>query len=278
MKTKRFHSSLMPVAACLAAVIPALGQQQVVPPPAIPVTAPVVTLNNSPGDQTDPHVSGDLASYTDGADSTLHYYRFSTGLDTAIPVGAPGGIDALSGISGSRICFTRIESAGDQIAIFDTGTSSLTEVDPHQGVSRVGCAIGGNTLVYLDQSTNAAGDVYVYDLAANPPVAPQLLNGDTFPQQNPNVSEDGNVIVWEHCPAANNCDIMQAVRTGGVWAVSTTANSPDNESNPDSDDNWVTYDVNHGGVTGSDICWRPVAGGSETCLALPGHQINPSIK
>jgi hypothetical protein len=78
MKTKRFLSLLMPTAVCLAVVIPALGQQQVTPPPAIPVTTPVVIINNSSGDQTDPHVSGDLASYTDFADTTVHYYRFST--------------------------------------------------------------------------------------------------------------------------------------------------------------------------------------------------------
>jgi hypothetical protein len=56
MKTKRFSSVLMPAAACLAAVIPALGQQQVVPPAPILVTAPVVTINNSPGAQDDPRV------------------------------------------------------------------------------------------------------------------------------------------------------------------------------------------------------------------------------
>src|SRR5437762_14086148 len=77
-------------------VAPAAAQQQVVPPSPIILSTPIVTINNSPGDQTLPHVSNDLAAYTDVADARIHYYRFSTGVDSVIPAGTAVGPDTLS--------------------------------------------------------------------------------------------------------------------------------------------------------------------------------------
>src|ERR1700751_50882 len=120
---------ILEVAACLV-MIPALvtGQQQVVPPPPIIVSKPVVTINDGPGDQTQPHVSKDRAPYTDVADGSIHYYKFSTGIDTAIPF-RQSQSDTLSDINGNRVSFTRQTISGDfQIAVFDVQSSSLTEI------------------------------------------------------------------------------------------------------------------------------------------------------
>jgi hypothetical protein len=78
-----------------------------------PVTTQVV--NNGPGNQTDPHVSGDVVSYTSevgGTTSTeIRHHNLATSTDAAIP-GAPFGFgflgDFLSEVSGSRIVFTRV--------------------------------------------------------------------------------------------------------------------------------------------------------------------------
>lgn len=51
-----------------ATVGPAAAQQQVTPPSPIIVNTPIVTINNSAGDQTQPRISKDLAVYTDVAD------------------------------------------------------------------------------------------------------------------------------------------------------------------------------------------------------------------
>lgn len=125
----RFHVLLMTFVTWVLAALPVAGQQQVVPPAPILVTAPPVTINNSDGDQTDPHISNDLMCYTDIAGSTIRYYRFSTGVDAAVPSG-PGVIPILCDISGDRIAFSRVEADRNAIFVFNTQTSLLTEIDP----------------------------------------------------------------------------------------------------------------------------------------------------
>jgi len=61
----------------------AAAQQQVVAPAPIVVNTPILTINNSPGDQTDPHVSGDLVSYSDIAGATIRYDSFNAPSITA---------------------------------------------------------------------------------------------------------------------------------------------------------------------------------------------------
>lgn len=115
-----FNFKVVLVASLLAsATASSIAQQQVTPPAPIQVTSPIVTINNSSGDQTFPHVDGDLAAYTDVADNSIRYYTFSTGVDAAIPLGISLG-DTLSNVHGNRICFTRETPTADfEQAIFD---------------------------------------------------------------------------------------------------------------------------------------------------------------
>src|SRR5688572_8754365 len=62
-----------------------------------------------PGDQYDPHVDGDIASYTSGDE--IRYYDFVTGDDLAVPK-LPDVIDRLSGVSNGRIVYSRDEVDG----------------------------------------------------------------------------------------------------------------------------------------------------------------------
>jgi hypothetical protein len=84
-------------------------------------------------------------------------------------------------------------------------------------------------------------------------------------------------VVWEKCLASNlaNCDVYQAVKSADSWVVNPTASSPENEGNPDTNGSLVVYDATRGGET--DIFWRPVGGGDEVRLEMPGRQRNPSI-
>jgi hypothetical protein len=253
------------------------AQQQIVPSAPVPLSSPVMTINNDPGDQTLPHVNADLTAYTDVADNRIHFYRFSTGVDAPIPAGDSVS-DTLSDVSGNRICFTREEPSGDfQVAVFDAGTSLVTEIDPQPGALRLGCAIGGDTLVYVDFGTGSGtGDIFVYDLAN--PSAPQALSLDLNQEQNPNVSPDGNTVVWENCPAPSNCDVMKATRSGGVWTVSTVVDTLVNEENPDSDGSWIVYDAHVGDVPNAQqIFFSPAAGGPATQLVLGEYALNPSV-
>jgi hypothetical protein len=272
----RLNAFWIVIATWVVTTIPAGAQQQIVPPAPILVTAPAVTINNSLGDQTDPHVSNDLMSYTSTVTSEIRYFRFSTGASGTVPRG--GILDILSDVSGDRIVFSRIASDRNAIFVFDTRTSTLTEIDPRAGSNRLGAAIGGNTVALINLSSGS-GDVYAYDLAANPPLPPQLVSGSPLVEQNPNVAPDGNTIVWEQCPTSTvDCDVFKAVRTGGTWKASPVANTPDPEANPDTDGTWIVYDANRAGnPTGRDIYFQSVAGGPEIRLALPGDQRNPSI-
>jgi hypothetical protein len=278
MKINRLPAASLALSALIGLTsLPAAAQTTVLTPQiGRPLTVTPIIINNSSGDQTDPHVDGDLAAYTDSATSQIRYYRFSTSVDAAIPPGATI-VDILPGVSGNLVAFTRIEADRNAIVVFDTVANTTTEIDPHPGTNRVGSAIGGNTVAFIDMSTGD-GDLYSYDLATN---TLQLVSSDPATEQNPNVAPDGNTIVWESCPTSIiSCDIKKAVRlgSGSPFVVSTVVNSPDPEDNPDTDGTTIVYDGNlTGNATGQDIYFVPVAGGPTTQLAIAGNQQNPSI-
>jgi len=133
-----------------------------------------VTINNGDGDQTLPHVSGNLAAYTDVADGHIHYYDFLSGIDGFVPGVSLG--DTLSDVSGSRVAFTRQTPTNDfEVAVFDVSAGTVSLIDPHPGDLRLGAALGGNTLVYVDFGTGTgSGDLFAVAL---PDGAPVLVSG-----------------------------------------------------------------------------------------------------
>jgi hypothetical protein len=174
----------------------------------------------------------------------------------------------------SKIAFTRITADRSAVMVFDAATGAAPiEIDQSVGSNRLGSAIGGNTVAYVDFGLQPSGELVVHDLAAGTSV--RLTNDVAF-DQNPSVSPDGNTVVWEHCATSlTNCDIWQAVKTGAVWTVGIVAATASSENNPDTNGTLVVYDSDRG--TGSDIFWRPVAGGAEVRLQLPSLDLNPSI-
>jgi hypothetical protein len=128
----------------------------------------LVAINTSAGDQTDPHVSGDLASYTDseGSTSTIHYFNFLTSTDSTVTQPDPGEFDSLSDVSPGRIVFSRQRADGTIAVIaFDAGSGVQTDLDPQAGSSRFGAVIGGDTVAYQELNVGN-GDVFAYDLTA----------------------------------------------------------------------------------------------------------------
>jgi Tol biopolymer transport system component len=244
------------------AVVPVTG--------ATPTLTPV-TINSGPGDQTDPHVSGDWAAYTDNV--AIRYYNFSTGVDAQIPLAASSR-DLLSDVSGSKIVFSHITASGTAVMVFDAATPAVApvEIDAAPGTTRFGSAIGGNTVAYIDFGLQSNGELVIHDLATN---ASTRITTDTAADGNPSVSPDGNVVTWEHCVSLSNCDVWEAVKSGASWTVSAVANSTSPEGNPDSNGTLVAYDAQRG--ADSDLFWRAVTGGAETQLQMPGFQFNPSI-
>jgi Tol biopolymer transport system component len=268
--------------AATAALVRGQSGTTVVLTPGAPtlVTSPRVTVNNGPGDQVDPHVSGDLACYTaDGSPSSVRYFRFPTGPDTAIA--GPTVFDLLCDVSGNRIAFTRVTHDRDAIMVFDTATSMLTEVDPRVGSQRLSNAIGGNTVAFIDFGTGVGtGDLFAHDLSSpGPGFGTVQLSAGAGWAQNPGVAPSGNVVVWEQCGSLLNCDVMASVFKPAVnaWSGFTVATAP--AGNPDTDDTWIAYDANRAGnASGKDIYFKRVVGdGIERQLAIAGDQNNPGI-
>lgn len=250
--------------------------QSVVPVNGAPSALTAVTVNNGAGDQYDPHISGDWASYT--SDLSIRYYNFASNTDAAIPLG-PSARDLLSGISGSKIVFSRVAPGKTAIMVFDAATPLVPpiEIDPADGVTRIGSAIGGNTVAYVDFTLEGHGELIIHDLVTLTSVR---ITNDVEYDANPLVSFDGTVVTWEHCAtSSSNCDIWQAVRAGAVWNVGVTTGSADPEANPDTNGTLVVYDSTRIANSGNtDIYWRPLAGGAEAQLQMTGFEANPSIE
>jgi hypothetical protein len=249
-----------------SAVVPVMYPPQILDP---------IAINVDPGSQTEAHVSGDWAAYSAG-DTTIRYYNFASGVDLAIAGG--GSHDLLSDVSGSRIVFSRIfTGARIGVMVFDAASGApAVELDAHDGTTRLGSAIGANTVAYIDLGLEPlnGGELVIRDLVT---ALPTRITFDTSYDQNPSVSADGRVVVWEKCPASSPsvCDIYQAVKTVDSWIIGPTTLSPDPEGNPDSSGTLVVYDSTRAG--NSDIFWRPVGGGAEVQLEMPGAERNPSI-
>ncbi len=255
----------------MTVVVPAVALA-VVPVTGAPPTLTPVTINAGPGDQYDPHVSGDYSAYT--SDLSIRYYRFSTAADAAIPMGSSAR-DLLSDISGSKVVFSRvIPAVKTAVMVFDINTAAAPiELDPAPGTTRIGSAIGGNTVAYIDFGLHGNGELVIHDLAGS--TSARITNDAAF-DGNPSVSPDGSVVTWEHCATStSNCDIWKAVKTGAAWTVGTSSDSANPEANPDTNGTLVVYDSVRAG--NSDLFWRPVAGGAEVQLQLPSVEANPSI-
>ena len=270
---------------CMVLMVPAplLAQatQIVTPVPGGAITVTPIPINISAGDQFDPHVDGDLVSYSEiTATQQVRYYQFSTGADTAISnVLADGTVvsDLLSDVQGGRIVFTRIGPYSNAIMMFNPATMTAPqEINPVAGSNRIGVAIGGPSLAYVDLGLARGGEIMHVDLGTN---AVTRLTDDSLADQSVAVSPDGNVIVWEHCTTSlSNCNINQAVLSAGAWAVTPVTSSTFAQESPDTNGSLVVYDSNRGAASdGYDLFYKPVAGGAETRLQLPGDQVHASI-
>ena len=164
-------------------------------------------INVSQGDQTNPHVACNIATYTDDdfqGNSVIKYFDFATNTEHVIP---GNGLDRLSETDGRRIAFTRLEADGDHIVIYDIPSQTTTVIPGNGNTDPV---IGGNLVAFVHGifSPVSIGEISVFD--QNTGNVTQLTN-DTLPARSPSVSPDGNVVVWEKCQAnGTGCDIYSA--------------------------------------------------------------------
>ena len=267
--------------------------QVIVPVPGGPLTVNVAVVNDGPGGQTDPHVSGDWVSYTDNSASGIRFQNLDLGTASDRPIPTPGGFsDSLSDISSGKIVFMRATGASQSIYLAQIdpfgNPSAAVEVSPlvdPANALRRRSVIGGDTIAYEDRtydpSSSPLSEVSVSNVSEPAALAYRLTN-DTLNDLWPAVSPDGNAVVWVKCAGAYICDVWRVERIGGTWGapeqVTATAN---NESLPDTNGPVTAYDWGRDGFGwNGNIRWsvKDSSGAYvESELDLPGEQRNSNI-
>ncbi|MET0405671.1 MAG: hypothetical protein ABW123_24845 [Cystobacter sp.] len=240
-------------------------------------------VNNNPGDQTDPRVSGSWVVYTNQPSrnvSEIRYHSLATGEDRAIPTG--GAFDSFADIQGSQVVFTRT-LATNRVYRFDLNTrGAAEEIAPRPNVDRRSVSVGADLIAWQEQSTVAGAppaEISVYEQGTD---TLTRLTTDTSVDRTPSVSEDGQVVTWSKCATSvDGCDIWAARRFPEGFRVRQLSGSEGEETQPETNGQWVVY-VSRWFANGeweSDISWAPVDEGSGPSyrLALPGTDTNPSI-
>ena len=241
----------------------------------------LIIVNNGPGDQTDPHVSGNLAIYTNAINgiSTIHYFDLVTGIDATVPNPGDGTVyDFLADIRGTTIVFTRVTTSGASIYSFDTATPGTppAPVAPTAPSPRSQPTIGDQTIVW--QQGNYPADIVAYDRTSGATTTLTNSSAGVFDNQSPAVSPDGTVIVWQSCNGF--CTIWRTTPSNGTWnpqrIVSQVGGT---QSHPDSDGTTIVYSAQYqlNGVTAGRVIWQPVGGGTEQVLNFQGEGISPGV-
>jgi hypothetical protein len=245
-------------------------------------------VNDGPGNQTDPHVSGDRVSYTSEVGATtsteIRRHNLTTGADAAIP-GAPGGFsfsgDSLSDVSGSTVVFTRVSTEESAIYAYDADSAAPpNELAPDASPSsRRAPAIGGQTVAWQDFSFTGnplEPEAVAHDLTTG---VSTRLTDDHLLELDITVSPDGNVVVFSQCSTSgSSCQLLKATRQGAGWTTVAMTLSGETQNagfTPDTNGALITYSATRAGET--DIFYQPVAGGTEQQLALVGVETNPNV-
>ncbi|WP_257455568.1 TolB-like translocation protein [Archangium lipolyticum] len=262
----------------LVCLLPALALGQTV---GAPIHGKSLVINNGPGDQTDPHVSGPVVSYTQRlsiSSSEIHYHDVLTGTDRVIP--NEGGFDSSSEVSGDTVVFTRTTS-GNRVYRFNVRKGGMAEeLAPRTGADRRAVAIGNQTVAWQELGYTAGSkpaELFAFRLDSQ---ALTLLTDDLLLDKTPAVSADGSTVVWAKCATSTDgCDIWSARTVEGGYEVAQLTGTEGEDSAPDTNGEVAVYvtarTVN--GVLESDIAWQPVGGGLARYLPLPGADANPSI-
>lgn len=228
-----------------------------------------VDINTGPGDQYDPHVSGDLVSYTSG--TTIRFYSFLTGVDAEIRP-ASGLEDLLSDVNGDLIAFSRVDPATFEsfLHVYSVSDDRLGGVALGlPGDRQLSPSIGGGTVAFMELVTT---DVFATRFGATT----TRLSNDTAPDYFPAVAPSGDLIVWTKCPSSVvSCSLQQAAWDGSSWRISGPASSAVPGPYASTDGAIVAYEATLSGER--HIYWQPVGGGPEERIDLPGLQSNAMV-
>jgi hypothetical protein len=245
------------------------------------VTSPVVTIANMQSyGYAQPRVSGDVACYTDYT-SVVHWYRFST--NTGAPVESTPYRDFECGVDGNHIAFISAAPL-PFLGVLDVSTSVITKIGPQLNPGPRQAAIGGSTVAYVEFASDfLTSRIRVADLTS--PAVASVLSDAALPEGSPNVSPNGNVVVWERADrllGVQTSYVMKAVRdpVTGTWGLPqlvTSYASFGEQPQPDTDDSYIVWRAPSGVGGEKDIFVQAVSGGLVMQIAIPGYESDPRI-
>jgi hypothetical protein len=117
-------------------------------------------------------------------------------------------------------------------------------------------------------------EIFAYDLSIGSSVQ---LTDDTFFDSDPDVSQDGSLIVWSKCESyGRGCYIWQATSSNGGWSFAQLA-SEGERNYPNVDDRFIVYQGTDASTGEVDIYWRERGSVEEHRIALPDRQRNAAL-
>jgi hypothetical protein len=271
MRSISHNLSIRVIAIALAAVAVATTVVLAITPvPSGNVTGAPILIDSSPGNQSDPHVSGDIAAYTDQSDGVIRYYDFLTMAPGSI-LTPMGSTDQLSDVNGNHVAFARKTGPNRALMVFDVTTWNTVQIGPDDS-GAFSTALGNDTVAFVSENDIKVGRI------SDPGAALANLSASAAFDLSPAVSPDGHAVVWQEC-TGSNCSILKAMFNGTSWSSAVVvANAPAVNASPDTDGVSIVYDSDRAGsVDGSDICIQALSGGSDMQLSIAGAQRNPSI-
>ena len=247
-------------------------------------TGTLITINTGPGNQTNPHISGDWVVYTDDVSgaSTIHYHNLATNADGLIPTGS-NAIDVLSAIFGTTVVYTHVTATAEAIDLFDLSQLNAPPVElaPLANSVRQKPAIGNRTVAWEDfTSTPQNAQIVVYNLDTQQVTA---LTNDTAQNTNPSVSPDGSTVVWTKCTTSSppsGCSVWVATldTASGQWTSRQLNTDTLNQELPATNGQVVVYDAFTGSdATNAQVYWQSLSGGSPQPIAFAGNGRNAHI-
>jgi hypothetical protein len=240
------------------------------------LTGTFSVVNNGVGDQTNPHVSGNIATYTSetGGVDEIRYFDFFTSTDQVVPTS--GFAAYLSDVDQGRIVYTQVSLVGSEIGVFSTVDSTPFIIPGH--TQAVNPSIGSTLVAFEDNSFGPTSEIVTYDLATN---TSTRITNDSLPDRNPSVSADGNYIAFQELNASlTDSDVLVFHQISpGVFAQVDTTGLPTTgvEVNPSisGDGRFVAFQATIAGET--DIYVWDRDHHTTYQFDLPGVQRNPSI-
>lgn len=275
-------------AACLAAFVaaqaPSAWAEVAQSPAAIEIAGTVEPISTGPGNQTDPHISGTLVSYSNTSDDSsvreIRYQDLVTGADAAIPT--DGQLDSRSDVSGTTVVFRRVYTDGTSSA---RPTLAFDTADPGAGTTLLGSdaeartsapSIGASTVAWMQYpgASSAVSEIVAHTLGG--PTTPLTSSGAS--SQDPDTSPDGEIVTWTTCSESGlDCDVFAARKnTDDSWGAATRLSEGGSEEvHSATNGAVVAYASDMAGDL--DIWWEELDGTGEHRLAMTGDDYGTAV-